>query len=1348
MRRCRWLLSGAAIAVLLLGNATAYTRTIRVSQDGKEDFRTIQMAVNAAEDGDIIRVMPGVYDGQVRITPEELGTGQMKAEAITIIGSGRDSTIVRSSSGFVVYAESGYFLPSGGGQEYYEIQLTMRNLAVHAKGEGGFYLDAEATLDNCEVQGGDHGVVCFDTVELSRLSCRGSRVSCLQLSGRYARQRVADCTFSDSTNGVYINESANVSLSHCTASANARYGIYGCDGAQIQVHRSSVYDNEQGGIVLFGAMYSEIVGSEVARNSGVGLAAVGTPVRVSQSSIHDNKGNGVEIREGDLQCVSSTIAYNTEDGLHIANSTVSFTNNVVAGNGGEGLDVTDLKSHVSAISRNNIWANASGSHRSETAGFSWQGNGFGVPRFTDLVSSDFSATPWTIGPTDSEFLNLGLSLPAGKQGTGRIIHRGTQRIPAYDIEYGLRVISPGTDGLVRSATLWTSWEPERVQMRGEASFANSAIAADLEGSFAHPRDTWLTALPGLSLAFDGSFHWHHEIRDSRYVSWLYAEGEAILTAFDSEIELRSSHCWPGTPFLTEASLRLADRVPLLGINLSMMDLSLSSFEVAAELPIPSLGSANEGRLRCSLSTLGTPELSAQLDTSISNLVDLSSTLRLPLHWPPAPVVSIWGACRMGPFRVNAWASHDIATRALEGGMEVLWATEPVSLQLNLIGTEAGLAIAATASVDWFEFRESRLPPNSPPVADCSPKEQHAEIGQRVRFSSMESRDPDGFIVKRVWEFGDDRAALGSEVSHIYDAPGQYVAAITTTDNRGASTTAYGTVLVTAPNLPPEANFEWRTEDDADGDGDTSSLVAGQAVRFIGQASTDTDGEIALYEWDWSSDGFYDETSTAAAIQHVFSTPGTVDVTLRVTDNHGAVSTKTHTLVVVPPLPPTALFDFSPTEPSTLRAVKFTDRSVFVDGAVVAWSWDFGDGSPLSSEQFPEHLYIRKGVFDVMLEVTDEYGLRGHTSKELVVANVEPSPRFTWNPAEPRAGELVFLDASQSYDPDGAITEYIWRIDGRAEHYTSDSMWWHAFGRDGVYQVSMTVRDDDNVSRTVEEYVTVAPLQDPIQPSETWALVIGISDYESVEDAMYCREDALAVCEWLAESDVPLEHIRLLTDSSDDQTSGVSSRTASLAHVLGGLSWLARSAKETDLVLLFFAGHGYRWEDDGTDEDDGVDEFLVVYDTMGESIAETALRDDDLAKWISRIESRHVVLLLDSCYSGGQSRNISGGQRPLTENSDGLSDAGLLEHLVLSAATEYQEAQATEEYKHGAFTYLLLEGLKTGEADMNRDSRITLEEVFSYLRRDLPPLVRESSGMIQEPTLVGNGHRGIVIGDVP
>lgn len=1346
MRCSRWLFSGTAVVVLLLGSATAYTRTIRVSQDGTEDFCTIQMAVNAAEDGDIIRVLPGVYDGQVKITPEELGTGQMKAEAITIIGSGRDSTIIRSSSGFVVYARSGYFLPSGGGQEYYEIELTMRNLAVHSEGEGGFYLAAEATLDNCEVQGGDYGIVCFDTVELSRIACRGSRVSCLQLSGRYARQRISDCTFSHSKNGVYINESANVSLRHCTASTNTGYGIYGCDGAQIQVHRSSVYDNEQGGIVLYGAMYSEIVGSEVARNSGVGLAAVGTPVRVSQSSIHDNKGNGVEIREGDLQCVSSTIAYNTEDGVHIADSTVTFTNNVVAGNGGEGLDVTDLKSHVSAITHNNIWANASGSHRSETAGFSWQGNGFGVPQFADLVSSDFYATPWTIRPTDSEFLNVGPSLPAGEQGTGRIIHMGTQRIPAYDIEYGLRVISPGPGGLVRSAALWASWEPEYVQIRGEASFANLATAMDLEGRFAHPSATWFTALPDLSLAFDGSFRWHHEIRDGERFSWLYGEGEAILTAFESEIALRGSHCWPGTPLLTEASLRLGNRVPLVGINLSLMDLNLSALAITAELPIPSLDSANQGHFRCSLSPLGTPVLSAQLDTSISDLVDLSSTLRFPLLWPPIPVLSIWGTFRMAPFRVNAWASYDTATRVPEGGVEILWATESVSLQLDLIGNEAGFTVAATASVDWFEFRESRLLPNSPPITDCIPKEQRAEIGQRVHFSSTESTDPDGLIMKRVWEFGDDHTALGSDVSHIYDSPGQYIVAITTTDNRGASTTAYGTVLVTAPNLPPEANFEWRAEDEVNGD--SSSLVAGQAVRFIGQTSTDTDGRITLYEWDWGSDGFYDETSTAATIQHVFAIPGTVDVTLRVTDNRGAVSTTAHTLVIVTPLPPTAVFEFSPTESNTLRAVKFTDRSLFVDGAVVAWSWDFGDDSPLSSEQFPEHLYERKGSFEVTLEVTDEYGLRAHTSRELVVANEEPAPRFTWHPAEPRAGELVYLDASQSYDPDGVITDYIWRIDGQVEHYTSDSMWWHAFGRDGVYQVSMTVRDDDNVSRTVEEYVTVAPLQDPIQPSDTWALVIGISDYESVEDAMYCRDDALAFYEWLAESDVPLENVRLLTDCSDDQTSGASSQTASLAHILGGLSWLARSAQENDLVLFYFAGHGYRWEDDGTDEDDGVDEFLVVHDTMSDSIAETALRDDDLAKWIGRIESRHVVLLLDSCYSGGQSRNISGGKRPLTEKSDGLSDAGLREQLVLSAATEYQEAQAAEEFKHGAFTYLLLEGLKTGEADMNRDSLITLEEVFSYVRRDLPQLVRESSGMIQEPTLTGDGHRGIVIGDVP
>ncbi|MBL7120274.1 MAG: hypothetical protein ISS53_06280, partial [Dehalococcoidia bacterium] len=64
--------------------------------------------------------------------------------------------------------------------------------------------------------------------------------------------------------------------------------------------------------------------------------------------------------------------------------------------------------------------------------------------------------------------------------------------------------------------------------------------------------------------------------------------------------------------------------------------------------------------------------------------------------------------------------------------------------------------------------------------------------------------------------------------------------------------------------------------------DTIEVDAGQDVNFDGSHSTNGTYEIALYEWDWESDGVYDAEGVTAS--HSFAAYGNNPVTLRVTDN--------------------------------------------------------------------------------------------------------------------------------------------------------------------------------------------------------------------------------------------------------------------------------------------------------------------------------------------------------------------------------------------------------------------------------------------------------------------------------
>jgi PKD repeat protein len=70
-------------------------------------------------------------------------------------------------------------------------------------------------------------------------------------------------------------------------------------------------------------------------------------------------------------------------------------------------------------------------------------------------------------------------------------------------------------------------------------------------------------------------------------------------------------------------------------------------------------------------------------------------------------------------------------------------------------------------------------------------------------------------------------------------------------------------------------------------------VAGSAVQVDGTGSSDSDGSIVGYAWDFG-DG---ATATGATASHTYAASGTFTVKLTVTDNQGATGTAQHDVTV-------------------------------------------------------------------------------------------------------------------------------------------------------------------------------------------------------------------------------------------------------------------------------------------------------------------------------------------------------------------------------------------------------------------------------------------------------------------
>jgi len=94
--------------------------------------------------------------------------------------------------------------------------------------------------------------------------------------------------------------------------------------------------------------------------------------------------------------------------------------------------------------------------------------------------------------------------------------------------------------------------------------------------------------------------------------------------------------------------------------------------------------------------------------------------------------------------------------------------------------------------------------------------------------------------------------------------------------------------------------------------------------------------------------------------------------------------------------PEAEFTVSPNSPSIQDQVNITDTSSDLDGTIVSWFWDFGDGNT-SELQAPTYKYTSQGDYNVTLTVKDDENAISTYTRTLSVAeapNQDAVPLWT------------------------------------------------------------------------------------------------------------------------------------------------------------------------------------------------------------------------------------------------------------------------------------------------------------------------------------------------------------------
>jgi len=154
----------------------------------------------------------------------------------------------------------------------------------------------------------------------------------------------------------------------------------------------------------------------------------------------------------------------------------------------------------------------------------------------------------------------------------------------------------------------------------------------------------------------------------------------------------------------------------------------------------------------------------------------------------------------------------------------------------------------------------------------------------------------------------------------------------------------------------------------------------------------------------------------------------------------------------------------------------------------------------------------------------------------------------------------------------------------------------------------------------------------------------------------------------------------------------------------------------DLLLLYFAGHGVL--------DNQGRLYLAVKDTKrGDLLRAKAIPATFITQEMDNSNSRRQVLILDCCNSGAFARGTRGAPGASVGTAAAFEGNGY-GRVVLTATDTTQYAwegdEVIGEAENSVFTYYLIKGLQTGEADADTDGQITLDELYDYVYSNKTP----------------------------
>lgn len=337
------------------------------------------------------------------------------------------------------------------------------------------------------------------------------------------------------------------------------------------------------------------------------------------------------------------------------------------------------------------------------------------------------------------------------------------------------------------------------------------------------------------------------------------------------------------------------------------------------------------------------------------------------------------------------------------------------------------------------------------------------IGTNYTFSGEGSQAPAGNIKKYEWDFGDGSAKKTTRIAnYVYEIVGTYEVSLTITDETGRTGKIAKRVLVKPPAKSPVPNV--LTDPEAV-DGKISATVP-VTVIFNASESTDPDNDIVDFRFDFENDGTVD--SHEQKVTHTYETVGTFETTLVLVDGDNN-ETKWSVAIEVKSPGLQAKLTASPTDGEVPLTVRFdASGSSYAEGNIVAYEWNFGDGSEERIDVAKiSHQYTRIGNFEAKVRVVGEDDAKQETTIQIHVRSISLKACFIPSPEQGSAPLEVLFDPGCST---GTVSKYKWTFGTFAESRERKPTF--TFTQPGAYEVTLEVMDNANVTNVISKAVTV------------------------------------------------------------------------------------------------------------------------------------------------------------------------------------------------------------------------------------------------------------------------------------